>query len=192
MVQIRPAPPPGRLLQALGLPAGAKTLASAKIRLARDTTAKEAEDNGWLVVTSRGLGIGLEDGPIRLRHTDWLEIERISLKRVEGQPRKGAAAWLTVHLIDQSPARRILLPNAAKRIASLINERFEASIVTLEHRQVAGHQVRGALRRTHDDRLEVQVVVPPQLDRHTLEVLAAIEQLGACLSEAAGGPPGTW
>jgi len=153
---------------------------------------EETEDNGWLVVTGRGLGIVNSDGVVKLGHTDWLELERISLKLLPDVPRRGAAAWLTIFPISQLPAVRVLLPNAAKRIASLINERMAASVVTTERCDVPGGTVRGALRRSHDDQLEVQVIVPPDIDGQAPPVQAAVLRLGERLSEAAGGLSRNW
>ena len=188
MALIRPAAPPGHVLQVLDLPAGGKILAHVQVGFDQDF-----QSQGWLVVTNRGLGICQSDRPAHLGHTDWVEIERISLKRVAADiPKRGAPAWLTIYLIDQSPARRVLLPSSAKRVASLINERFEASIVTVDHLPVAEGRVRGALRRLHNNKLEVQVIVPADLDRQAPEVQAAVLQLADKLSEAAGGLSGTW
>jgi len=168
-------------LQALGLPTGARTLASTPVSFDPAGPA-----TGWLVVTTRGLGIGQAPDKIRLSHTDWNGIEWITLKRLPDCPKRGSAAWLKIHLVDQSPTRQIVLPNAGKRVASVIHERFEASIVTVEYLPVAGGTLRGALRRDHNQDLEVQVTVPDELDAQAPEVKAAVQYLAQRLGEAAG------
>ena len=189
MVFVRLSTPPSELIESLGLPPGARTLASTPVGFT-----EHGPQHGWLVVTNRGLGISQDSSSATLPHTDWPDIERIKLKRVEDSPKRGSAAWLSVHLVDQSPAHRVLLPNAAQRVASVINERLTASIVVIEHLPVGSTTVRGAVRRDHANRLQVQVVVPDDPAGHSPEVHAAARLLAERLSEATGlrAAPGLW
>ena len=191
MVFVRLSAPPKQILAVLGLPPGARTLASTPIGF----TEHDPPD-GWLVVTNRGLAIGQDPDVATLPHTDWPEIERIKLKRVQEAPKRGGAAWLSVHLVGQGkgPDHRILLPNAAQRVASVINERLMASITAIEHLEVAGVTVRGAVRRDHERRLQVQVIVPAGPRSDLPEVQATARLLAERLSEAVGlrTEPGTW
>ena len=186
MPLVRSAPPSG-LTESLHLPPSAKVLQSCSVGLGSD-----GQEPGWLVVTNQGLAVGLSGGLAPLEHTDWVGLERLKVKRQNQVAKRGAAAWLTIYLLGQDRPLCLLLPNQAKRIASLINERFQASLVTVEYLDLPGGRLRAALRRNSSDQLEVQVFVPPELDEADPKVTKAISLLCERLSEGAGGLAKTW
>jgi hypothetical protein len=150
----------------------------------------------WLVVTNQGVGIvhlqpsGAQTG----RHLEWTQLDRATFKAVPpaepgAKPRDGK---LTLYPTDGSAAIVLVLPNSAKRLASIINERLTASVVAFEKGQAPGGQVRVALRRDHRDRLSFQVSADVGVQADDDETRAVVAQLTGTLREAAGLPPDTW
>jgi len=147
---------------------------------------------GWLVVTSRGLALSGPDCRARLAHINWLEIERVAVRRQRGEKGRRVGTELVVHRIDQSEPTRAFLPKADHHLVEVLTERLWASVVMTEHVKVPGGQIRGALRRAHDDELEIQIIVPPELDAEAPEVKQAVAELGQRLGERVGLTPQTW
>ena len=123
MVFARPNPLPGAVKVKLGLTPGDKVLgSSALVRLPKTAPETDGEPSSkptrYLVATEVGLGIGHET---KACFTPWVGIERIVFRRLgEGAP-KGADGVIQIEWVDGRKPVKLILPNSAKRLASIIN-----------------------------------------------------------------------
>jgi hypothetical protein len=167
MVMIRRDVLPGQIRERLALPKGDRVLGAALV------------DDGetWLLATTTGFGVVRGDEAV---HTPWIGIERVTMDKETG---------LMAVYFSGRDAERFQIQPKDKRLASIVNERVIASLVTVDHLEVPGGSVRVALRRSDRDELSVQVIAPADVDLEEEETARIVAAARDSLREAAGLPP---
>src|SRR5690606_253570 len=106
-------------------------------------------DDTWVVATRSHLVILSPDGQVQSH--PWTDVDRARLD--------GESEVLSVHWVDGSPVTELALRTTARRLAVVLRERVQHSVLHTEQVELpGGGRARVALRRAADDSLFSQVI----------------------------------
>src|SRR5690606_14451844 len=139
----------------------------------------QTTDQRWVVATPAHLVL-LEDGG-GTRRRGWTDVDRARLER--------ASEVLVVTWVDGSAPTDLPLSSDATRLATVVRERIQASVVHTEHVALpVGGRAKVVLRRAADGALFSQVIGPGRLDLDDPAVAAVVDAAEARVRSAAGLP----